>query len=58
MILKNLLKTLKSTLKNHLRSKGLITVHIKHLPYEQGASLYVAKYLCDSNTEYNIVESK
>ena len=42
----------------HLRSKGLITDKVKHLPYEKGASLYVAKYLCDSNAEYNIVESK
>ena len=42
----------------HLRDKGLITDHVKHLPYKEGASLYVAKYLCDSNAEYNIVESK
>ena len=42
----------------HLKYKGLTGKHVKHLPYEKGASLYVAKYLCDSNTEYNIVESK
>jgi hypothetical protein len=58
MTLKNLLKTLKSTLKNHLRSKGLITDHVKHLPYEEGASLYVAKYLYNPESQYDIIESK
>jgi len=42
----------------HLRSKGLITDHVKHLPYEEGASLYVAKYLCDPESIYDIIESK
>ena len=42
----------------HLRSKGLITDHVKHLPYEEGASLYVAKYLYDPESIYDIVESK
>ena len=42
----------------HLKSKNLTGKHVKHLPYEKGASLYVAKYLYDSNTEYNFIESK
>ena len=42
----------------HLRSKGLITDHVKHLPYEEGASLYVAKYLYDPESQYDIIESK
>ena len=57
MTLKNLLNTLKSTLKNYLRSKGLVTSHVKHLPYNKGASLYVAKYLFDRKTNWNISES-
>ena len=42
----------------HLRSNGLITDHVKHLPYEEGASLYVAKYLYDRESQYDIIESK
>ena len=42
----------------HLRSKGLITDHVKNLPYNKGASLYVAKYLCDPESIYDIIESK
>ena len=42
----------------HLRSKGLITDHVKHLPYEKEASIYVAKYLYDPESQYDIIESK
>jgi hypothetical protein len=41
----------------HLKYKGLTGKHVKHLPYEQGASLYVAKYICDRKTNWNISES-
>ena len=33
----------------HLKSKSLIGDHVQHLPYEEGASMYVAKYIYDGN---------
>ena len=33
----------------HLKSKSLIGDHVKHLPYENEASIYVAKYIYDGN---------
>jgi hypothetical protein len=42
----------------HLRSKNLIGKQVKHLPYEIGASYYVAKYLYDRESQYDIIESK
>ena len=33
----------------HLKSKSLIGDHVKHLPYEKEASIYVAKYIYDGN---------
>jgi hypothetical protein len=41
----------------HLRSKGLIGKHVKHEPYEEGASMYVSKYICDEKTNWGIVKS-
>ena len=41
---------------SHLRSKSLIGDHVKHLPYEKGASMYVAKYICDTKTNWGIVK--
>jgi len=41
----------------HLRSKSLIGNHVKHLPYEKGASIYVAKYICDTKTNWGIVNN-
>ena len=40
----------------HLKSKSLIGDHVKHLPYEKGASMYVAKYICDTKTNWGIVK--
>lgn len=39
----------------HLRSKGLIGKHVKHEPYEEGASMYVSKFICDEKTDYGFV---
>ena len=39
----------------HLKSKSLIGDHVKHLPYEKSASMYVAKYIFDNKTNWNIV---
>ena len=33
----------------HLRCQCLIGKHIKHLPYKEGANMYVSKYICDDN---------
>ena len=41
----------------HLRSKGLIGKHVKHEPYKKGASMYVAKYICDDKTNGGIVKN-
>ena len=40
----------------HLRSKSLIGKHVKHEPYKKGASMYVAKYICDTKTNWGIVK--
>ena len=40
----------------HLRSKSLIGKHVKHEPYREEASMYVAKYICDEKTEYGFVK--
>ena len=41
---------------SHLRSKSLIGDHVKHLPYEKGASMYVSKYVCDTKIDYGFVK--
>ena len=41
---------------SHLRSKSLIGKHVKHEPYEKGASMYVAKFICDTKTNWGIVK--
>ena len=40
----------------HLRSQSLIGKHVKHEPYEKGASMYVAKFICDTKTNWGIVK--
>ena len=40
----------------HLKSKSLIGDHVKHLPYENEASIYVAKFICDTKTNWGIVK--
>ena len=41
---------------SHLRSKSLIGDHVKHLPYEKSASMYVSKFICDEKTNYGFVK--
>ena len=33
----------------HLRCQCLIGKHIKHLPYKEGANMYVSKFICYDN---------
>ena len=40
----------------HLKAKSLIGDHIKHLPYEKGASMYVSKFICDDKIDYGFVK--
>ena len=35
----------------------LIGKHVKHLPYEKNASMYVSKFICDEKVNYNIVKN-
>ena len=52
---------LKGDIKNdvnyHLKSKSLVGDHVKHLPYEDAASMYVSKYICDTKTNWGIIEN-
>ena len=41
----------------HLKSKSLIGDHVKHLPYEKSASMYVSKFICDDKTNWNLIEN-
>ena len=41
---------------SYLRSKSLIGDHVKHLPYTEGASMYVSKFICDEKTEFGFVK--
>ena len=41
----------------HLKSKSLIGDHVKHLPYEKSASMYVSKFICDEKTNYNMIKN-
>ena len=41
---------------SHLKSKSLIGDHVKHLPYEKSASMYVSKFICDEKTNYGFVK--
>ena len=42
---------------SHLKSKSLIGDHVKHLPYEKSASMYVSKFICDIKTNWGIVNN-
>ena len=42
---------------SHLKSKSLIGDHVKHLPYEKSASMYVSKFICDDKTNYNMIKN-
>ena len=41
----------------HLRSKCLISDYVKHLPYEEGANMYVAKYICDDKINWGLINN-
>ena len=41
---------------SHFRSKSLIGSHVKHLPYEEGANMYVSKFICDDKIDYGFVK--
>ena len=41
---------------SHLMSKSLIGDHVKHLPYEKSASMYVSKFICDDKIDYGFVK--
>ena len=41
----------------HLRSKSLIADHVKHYQYEEGANMYVAKYICDEKVNWGLIEN-
>ena len=41
---------------SHLKSQSLIGDHVKHLPYEKSASMYVSKFICDEKTEYGFAK--
>ena len=47
---------LKGGINSHLKSKSLIGDHVKHLPYEKSASMYVSKFICDEKTNYGFVK--
>ena len=42
---------------SHLKSKSLIGKHVKHEPYEKSAAMYVSKYVCDTKTNWGIVNN-
>ena len=42
---------------SHLKSKSLIGSHVKHLPYEKSASMYVSKFICDDKIDYGFAFS-
>jgi hypothetical protein len=42
---------------SHLRSKSLIGKHVKHEPYKEEAAMYVSKYVCDTKTNWGILNN-
>jgi hypothetical protein len=41
----------------HLKAQSLIGDYVKHLPYEEGANMYVAKFICDEKVNWNMSKS-
>ena len=41
----------------HLKSKSLIGKHVKHEPYREEAAMYVSKYVCDTKTNWGLVNN-
>ena len=33
-----------------------ISDKVKHLPYEEGASMYVSKFICDGKIDYGFIK--
>ena len=42
---------------SHLKSQSLIGNHVKHLPYEEEAAIYVSKYVCDTKTNWGLINN-
>ena len=40
-----------------LKCKSLIGDHVKHLPYRKESSMYVSKFICDDNINYNLINN-
>ena len=41
----------------HLKSKSLTGKHVKHEPYREEAAIYVSKYICDTKTNWGLVNN-
>ena len=41
----------------HLKSQSLIGNHTRYYPYEEGAAMYVSKYVCDDKTNWGLVNN-
>ena len=41
----------------HLKSQSLIGKHVKHEPYREEAAMYVSKYVCDTKTNWGLVNN-
>ena len=41
----------------HLKAQSLIGDYVKHYPYEESASMYVSKFICDTKTNWGIVKN-
>ena len=41
----------------HLKAQSLIGDYVKHYPYEEGANMYVAKYICDEKVNWGLIEN-
>ena len=41
----------------HLKSQSLIGNHTRYYPYEEGAAMYVSKYICDDKTNWGLVNN-
>ena len=41
----------------HLKSKSLIGNHTRYYPYEEGAAMYVSKYVCDDKTNWGLINN-
>ena len=52
---------IRTSLRYPLVANDLLAVwqgkHVKHEPYEKGAAMYVSKYVCDTKTNWGIVNN-